>query len=123
MEVEVESFLESTLLESPSKKSEQTEARAERGQGNDFQKSEEKGTDIVKDATNKELTFAAYLAYRKENPGPRSRNSFQWWVRHGGQDSATFQWRKSKKDKKNKKTQNKHTHLNAKYINCNIHMH
>ncbi|XP_057310672.1 uncharacterized protein LOC130648633 [Hydractinia symbiolongicarpus] len=75
------------------------------------------GTDIVKDATNKELTFAAYLAYRKENPGPRSRNSFQWWVRHGGQDSATFQWRKFKKDKKNKKNQNKHTHLNAKYIN------
>ena len=46
-----------------------------------------------------------YKDYRRDNPGPLSNQSFEFWKENGGEDLPTFKWKsKDKKVKKQNKT-------------------
>ncbi|XP_065683705.1 uncharacterized protein LOC124816781 [Hydra vulgaris] len=49
-------------------------------------------TTVVSPPVVTTLTYADYLTYRSQHPGPRSNKSFLSWVRNGGEDYPHFRW-------------------------------
>ncbi|XP_065674672.1 uncharacterized protein LOC136091257 isoform X2 [Hydra vulgaris] len=55
-----------------------------------------KRTEVVKDSS-----WNDFMAWRRQNPGPKTRRAFQFWVRNGSKDLPGFRW-KMKGPEKNK---------------------
>ena len=50
-----------------------------------------------------------YVEYRRDQPGPLSVKTFQFWKNNGGEDLPTFKWT-NKKVKKQKQKNGKNNH-------------
>ena len=46
-----------------------------------------------------------YKDYRRDNPGPLSNRSFEFWKENGGEDLPTFKWKSKDKNVKKKTKQ------------------
>uniref|UniRef100_A0A7M5XBN9 Uncharacterized protein n=1 Tax=Clytia hemisphaerica TaxID=252671 RepID=A0A7M5XBN9_9CNID len=55
------------------------------------------------------LTFQAFLVYRRDNPGSKSKNAYLYWKKNGGEDHPGYaeKW-KAKQKRRMKKRINKH---------------
>ena len=51
-----------------------------------------------------------YKDYRRDNPGPLSNRSFEFWKENGGEDLPTFKWKSKDKNVKKKQNNNHKNH-------------
>ena len=64
--------------------------------------------------------MSEYREYRRDQPGPLSDRSFQFWKNNGSEDLPTFKWTNKKiKEQKQKNGKNNHHKNNKKNHHTN----
>ena len=48
------------------------------------------------------LSYSAYLMHRRNHPGPKTKSSYNFWLKQGGKDRDDFVWKKRKEINKKK---------------------